>query len=468
MRLIGRTKIQTAFFCAFLCLIWLGLAGSECRSEGETATADTSKTTPSVPKTEDSKDNSQPKTLTENPKKTTAPEIKPVAKPSEKQKDTAVPTTTEKAAKAAANTPKTVENPADPNEIKPPEKSDTKNISPAPEKPEEEKTPPTPQPKPAEKPKDTTKPKTDTPKTKTEDKPAKTPPTETPASDPNSVSSPADPNAIKPSDDKEDVFSPKLSTLIKINEAFETIFSSEFVSEKGLVDYAKLRRKRSTLLNLAKDLDNVNPMILMSLSPKEKTAFWINTHNACILKLIVDYYPIQHKPYMIFYPNNSIMQITGDWRTKHFFDVQGFQYKLEEIEQEFLMDRTKDPRILFALSYASIGGANLRNEPYTAEKMDEQLDDQVRKYLKSEQGMKIDRDKNTLYLSNLFTMYKHKEMFLASEYAKILRFRDHKPEVQAWLNFIRDYLSEEDIRFLEEGDYKIKFIKYDWELDEGK
>ncbi len=285
--------------------------------------------------------------------------------------------------------------------------------------------------------------------------------------DPNAIETPVDPNATDDNDDSEDVFMPKISTLVKINEAYESIFSSDFVTDDGKVRYAELRRKRSVLLNAAKELDNLNPAILMSLSPQEKTAFWINAYNCCILNLIIDHYPIEPKLYMIFYPNNSIMQITGDWRSKHFFDIQTMQYNLLEIEQKFLMQRTQDPRILFALSYASMGGALLRSEPYRAETLDDQLDNQVRRYLQTSQGMQIDKSRNKLYLSNLFTMYNHKELFLDSEYAKIPRFRKYKPAEQAWLNFIRAYVSEDDVKYLESEDFKIEFMKYDWLLNEA-
>ena len=204
----------------------------------------------------------------------------------------------------------------------------------------------------------------------------------------------------------------------------------------------------------------------MSLSKEQRLAFWINTYNVCTLKLIIDHYPIEPKLYMIFYPDNSIMQISGDWRTKHFFEIQGLEYNLEEIEREFLLERHQDPRICFALSYASLGGAILRNEPYTAEKLDEQLSDQVQKFIRSPRGLRFDKEKNILYLSNLFTMYGHKKFFLDSEYAKIKKFRDRKPQEQAWLNFVRNYLSEEDIRYLETEAFIIKFMKYDWLLNE--
>ncbi len=278
-----------------------------------------------------------------------------------------------------------------------------------------------------------------------------------------------DPNkpdlSITPEDNSDD-FSPRVSTLIKINNAYEKILSPDIITSEGMVRYSTLRRKREDMIIAAKELDELNPVVLMSLSKEQRIAFWINTYNVCTLKLIVDHYPIEPKLYMIFYPNNSIMQITGDWRTKHFFDIQGLEYTLEEIEQEFLLARHNDPRIIFALSYASLGGAMLRNEPYVAEKLNKQLDEQVERYLMSPRGLQIDKEKGIVHLSSLFTMYGHKKFFLSSEYAAIKKFRDRKPEEQAWLNFSRSYLPEEDIRYLETASFDTKFMKYDWLLNE--
>jgi hypothetical protein len=275
----------------------------------------------------------------------------------------------------------------------------------------------------------------------------------------------SDPNSLQEDEDTND-FSPRLSSFIEINEIYARILTPELIRKNGLVDYSTLRRKRADMIDAAKALKDMNPAVLMFLSREEKIAFWINTYNICTLKLVIDNYPITPKLYMIFYPDNSIMQISGNWRTKYFFEIQGLEYTLEEIEKEFLLDRYQDPRICFALSYASIGGAILRPEPYTAEKLDEQLDDQVRAYLQTPQGLHINRNENVIYLSNLFTMHNHKEVFLSSEYGKIKKFRDRKPEEQAWLNFIWNYLPDEDKRYLETASYTIKFLKYDWLLNE--
>ena len=277
-----------------------------------------------------------------------------------------------------------------------------------------------------------------------------------------------DPNTLASedtADENSDIFELKLSSLVLINEAYDRIFTPELITEEGLVKYSTLKRKRLDVLAAKRELKNLNPAILMTLSNKERIAFWINTYNFCTIELILRHYPIQPKWYMIIYPDNSIMQITGAW-TKEFFDIQREEYNLQEIEQDFLLKRYQDPRICFAISNASVGGATLRNERYKGDRLDEQLDDQVKKYLATSKGIRWDKDNDLLKLSNVFQT--HAKTFLESDLAEIKKFRKRKDEDRVWLNFILPHLSEEDIRYLEKTDFKIQFIEFDWHLNEIK
>jgi hypothetical protein len=265
-------------------------------------------------------------------------------------------------------------------------------------------------------------------------------------------------------DEDNDIFDLKFSTYFIINKAYGRIFTPELVTENGLVDYSTLKRKRFDIIEAKRELKDLNPAILMNLSKEERIAFWINTYNFCTINLILDNYPIQPKWYMIIYPDDSIMQIPGAWE-KVFHEIQREEYTLKEIEQDFLLKRYADSRICFALSNATVGGPPLRNEPYKAERLDAQLDDQVKKYLSTDKGMRWDKDNNTLYLSNIFQIYK--KTFLDSEWAEIKKFRDRQPEVRTWLNFILPYLSEQDVRYLEDNNVRIKFIDFDWHLNES-
>jgi hypothetical protein len=244
-------------------------------------------------------------------------------------------------------------------------------------------------------------------------------------------------------------------------EACQDVFNT-YVNEEGLVDYETLRRKRAGLINAVKLFNEVHPAREMAWNDNEKIAFWINAHNIFTLKLIIDNYPIQPRWYLINYPDNSIMQIVGG-RTKKYFRVMGMQYTLKEIEREILMARFGDPRIFFALSYASMGGAFLRNELYCPDKLDRQLDEQVRKYLSSPQGFRIDKGRKEVFLSDIFNWYKP---VFVDKYGSIKKFREHQPHIQSYLNFIINYVSPENAGYLESVNYEVEFQIYDWRLNE--
>ena len=241
----------------------------------------------------------------------------------------------------------------------------------------------------------------------------------------------------------------------------EHIFTT-YVDEEGRVAYDILRRKRAELIEVAREFNKVHPAEKMSWSRNEKIAFWINAHNIFTLRLIVDNYPIQPRWYLINYPDSSIMQLPGG-RTKKYFKVMGMEYTLREIEREILLERFGDPRIFFTLSYASTGGAFLRNEAYYPDKLDVQLDEQARKFLSSPQGMKIDHTKKIVVLSDIFNWYR--KAFI-EKYGSIKKFRGREPHIRAYLNFIINYVSGDDAAYLRSDDYQVGFQLYDWRLNE--
>jgi len=246
-----------------------------------------------------------------------------------------------------------------------------------------------------------------------------------------------------------------------IDRQFEYIFTT-YVDEAGNVDYQTLRRKRVDLISLLRNLNNLHPAEIMSWSREQKMAFWINAHNIFTLKLIIDNYPIKPRWYMINYPDSSLMQIPGG-RTKRYFKVMGMEYTLREIEREILLKRFGDPRVCFTLSYASAGGAFLRNEAYRADKLDEQLDEQTRRFLADPRGLKIDHVKKVFFISDIFSWY---EEYYVEKYGQVKRFRDRNADVRAYLNFIVDYVSADTAKQLRTKPYPVRSLMYNWHLNE--
>jgi hypothetical protein len=249
------------------------------------------------------------------------------------------------------------------------------------------------------------------------------------------------------------------------NLEFEPIFK-DYVDSKGLVNYAKLRRHRAILSTMLQRLAGLEPEVFITWSRNEKIAFWINAYNVCTLKGIVDEYPISPSRFMLlFYPADSVMHIRG-LRDETFFLIMGIQYTLDEIESEALLARFEDPRICFAVNYGTMSSAPLRSEPYIGKVLDNQLDEQVRNFLATPQGLQIDQTNNFVRISPIFRMYKWHEDAFVKTYGTNKLFREREPAERAILNFIKDYVSPANAQYLKQNTYTIEYLKYDWKLND--
>ena len=241
-----------------------------------------------------------------------------------------------------------------------------------------------------------------------------------------------------------------------------------FVDDKGMVDYTTLRRQRLKLKALLREFENLEPNEYRTWTKENKIAFWLNAYNIQMLKIITDNYPIQSSRILRLYPGwgpNSILHIKGIW-TDYKFLVMDEEFTLSEIDKRFFRKECDDPRIFFAVSKDSLSSPPLRNEPYYGHRLNKQLDDQVKRFLSSPLALKIDTEKQRVYLSSLFQSSSYGKEFM-SKFAIDKKFKDHEPTTRAVLNFITNYVSRDKVSFLEVGNYSVKYMKYDWTINDG-
>ena len=143
---------------------------------------------------------------------------------------------------------------------------------------------------------------------------------------------------------------------------------SDYVDAGGRVDYAGLRGDGSHLDAYLAQLAAADPD---ELSGEERLAFYINAYNAATLDLIVDNYPLA-----------SITELDGGkpWDVER-VELGGETYSLNQIENDLIRGRFDEPRIHFAVNCAAASCPPLRAGAYTAERLDEQLDEQTRDFL---------------------------------------------------------------------------------------
>ena len=114
-----------------------------------------------------------------------------------------------------------------------------------------------------------------------------------------------------------------------------------------------------------------------------------------------------------------------------------------------------------AMVCAAMGCPPLCNEPYIGEKLDSQLDDQSRKFLDNPTKFKIDT--NTLGLSPILKWFS--DDFVV-KYGSEKNIAKHNKKTSAVLNFIATYRKGNERDYVLKGQFKIKYLKYDWSLNE--
>jgi hypothetical protein len=238
----------------------------------------------------------------------------------------------------------------------------------------------------------------------------------------------------------------------------------EHVDIHDMVDYAGLETNRGDLDAFVVSLATVDPAVYEGWNTDEKIAFWINAYNALTLRAIVDHYPIESSVLRsVVYPENSIRQIPGVWK-KLRFRVMGDERTLDEIEHETLRVEFDEPRIHMALVCAAKGCPPLRWEPYTGEKLDGQLEDQIVRFLGHREKFRLDREAGRVGLSPIFKWFGDD---FVSVYGPDRGFEGREPGQRAVLHFIALHLEGPDKEFLEQGDYEIDYLDYDWSLNEA-
>ncbi len=146
----------------------------------------------------------------------------------------------------------------------------------------------------------------------------------------------------------------------------------------GLVHYFGQTEDAPVWAVLDGYLDNLRAVKSAQFPAKQaQLAFWINAYNACVIKGVLDYYPIK-----------SVKDVKGFF-DKIRYKVAGESLTLNEIEAKGRA--LGDWRIHFAIVCASSSCPFLRSEAYVADRLDDQLADQVRHFLADpSRGLRLD------------------------------------------------------------------------------
>jgi hypothetical protein len=207
------------------------------------------------------------------------------------------------------------------------------------------------------------------------------------------------------------------------------------VAQDGMVDYAGFVKDKKALQHYVDYLSTHQPTA--KWSKNEKLAYWINAYNAFTVKLIVDHYPVKS----IKDIKKGIPFVNSVWDIP-FIPMGKEKVDLNFIEHSILRKEFKDPRIHAAINCASFSCPLLRNEAYTADHLDEQLEDAMRKFVNDSQRNQV--DKSSVKISKIFSWFSG----------------DFRLNGASVIDYLNKYAKKSI-----DSNAKMDYLDYDWDLN---
>ena len=167
--------------------------------------------------------------------------------------------------------------------------------------------------------------------------------------------------------------------------------------KQSRANYKGFVADRAALKSYLEALSAVPKASFDGWSKPQQMAFLINAYNAFTVELILSKYP----------DLKSIKDlgsfIQSPWKKK-FFKLLGEERHLDWIEHEQLRPRYNEPRVHAAVNCASIGCPALRDEAFTAAKLEAQLEDGMRRFMGDRTRNRVKG--NQVEVSSIFKWFK--------------------------------------------------------------
>ena len=239
------------------------------------------------------------------------------------------------------------------------------------------------------------------------------------------------------------------SQRISMNEVDHSSYHKllqKYVDDDGLVNYKAWHRNLADRKALTVYLEHLGKADSSKPASREaKLAYWINAYNAVTLEGILQVYPTtsirNHTAKLIGYNIwKNLLLISGDQKIN-----------LDSIEHKVLR-KMDEPRIHFAIVCASIGCPRLLNEAYTADRIEEQLKNNTTDFFSRSQNLQVDTSNRQLRLSAIMNWF-------GSDFGQ---------SQQQQIKSVAPYFPKEASRLVEQGEYRVQYLDYDWSLNTQK
>jgi hypothetical protein len=216
---------------------------------------------------------------------------------------------------------------------------------------------------------------------------------------------------------------------------------------EGTVDYGVLKTNRGSLDSFIVEIGQAD---LSRATPSQKIVFYINVHNAIVLRSVCDAFPVV-----------SVKEIEGMLEKKWL--VAGRKYSLVNIRNEILRKEFSEPRVHIALYQSSVGSPTLFERPFNHDSLESQLDNISRRFAQSVEHNQFFPEQSVARVSSIFDWYG--DDFIPQYYdPETLKHLSQKEN--AVLNFLFAHLPSDQARSLASVQWKVAYIDFDWTVKE--
>ncbi len=206
---------------------------------------------------------------------------------------------------------------------------------------------------------------------------------------------------------------------------------------------AALLQERDRLAGYRASLARVDPD---TLTGPEALAYWLNLYNAEALDLAAN---------ALAAGAGSVLRVPGAFDAPR-VRVAGEELSLNDVEHGKVR-RFREPRIHGALVCGSVSCPTLRYEPFAGDRVADQLEDQMRRFV-ALGGAQADRADGTLRLSRIFLWY-------GGDFTRPHRMPTMLPaRRRSVASAVAEWMDPTEASWVAEAEPRVAFQPYDWAL----